>query len=82
MHLEVGYCRNEICAALRFTAKDIQKLFDSVVGHQEMVFTLQIYGYSFHHIHRIIGIIFHKCRKLWVPFFHIWVNWGPHFLKY
>ena len=37
---ELGYCKNEICATLRFTAKDVQTLFDRFAGHQEMFFTL------------------------------------------
>ena len=33
MQLELGFCKNEIYAALKFTAKDVQKFFDSFVGH-------------------------------------------------
>ena len=33
MQLELGFCKNEIYATLKFTAKDVQTLFGSFVVH-------------------------------------------------
>ena len=33
MQLDLGFCKNDIYATLKFTAKDVKMLFDSFDGH-------------------------------------------------